>query len=469
MENGSKSSQSNTGSKMKKNKRRKGKLPQAPQSFDWEEWYQAVEDDSIPKFNEYLDFTDWLVTQPKKELETNVVDPNNSDDFSKSASILSEESQKTSPPFKHKKEHAPTSSTRNNESEEQSSSNSNDMNDQIISTDTSATTRTTKSVLDCDNRIPESVLRYERQMKKARQEGRLGKYVGIEQLKVIYIDEHIVVIDKPSGVLCVPGLNRNPYNITQVVFDAFGCESDRVDKMIVHRLDMDTSGLVMFARTNVALSELHRMFRDFEVKKKYEALLCGNFVTKDNNSIIDLPLQRDHRFPPFMRVATPESEREASQVVKDLQHHGWKKLVKKKPKPSQTQIRVLNKETLDYNYNDDDGDRSSSSLPVTRVALIPLTGRTHQLRVHCAAMGHPIVADQSYGFLGEAAPNGGYEEEIMENCPQNTSSRASLLLQQDIDNVVKATEKKMCLHAKEMLLVHPVTSMKLMFQAPSPF
>ena len=74
----------------------------------------------------------------------------------------------------------------------------------------------------------------------------------------MYEDEHIAVINKPSGVLTVPGKEENP-SINKAVFDRFGCESNRMDKMVVHRLGMDTSGLVVFARTNSALRELNTL------------------------------------------------------------------------------------------------------------------------------------------------------------------------------------------------------------------
>jgi len=104
------------------------------------------------------------------------------------------------------------------------------------------------------------------------------------------------------------------------------------------------------------------------VSKQYEALLCGHLhPTEINKGDIDLPLQRDHRFPPFQRIATAQSEAEALIVVKDLQHAGYRKLIKKKPKKSITEFEILGREEL---LND-----GGNALPVTRVALIPVTGR----------------------------------------------------------------------------------------------
>lgn len=300
--------------------------------------------------------------------------------------------------------------------------------------------------------VPESVLRYERQMRKIRAADRAGGPVtASEHLRVLHADEHVVVVDKPSGVLCVPGVNHNP-SLLCVVHEAYGCEFEKKDGMIVHRLDMDTSGVVVFARTKEALKGLHKSFRERTVEKSYEALLCGTLPYGEGR--IDLPLQRDHRFPPFMRVSTPQSEREAAMAVNDLQHAGYKKLMRKNPKPSQTEFQVLSRELYEGKHL------------ATRVSLTPITGRTHQLRVHCAAIGYPIVADPCYGIMGEAAANGGFEESAMDNL---SPQRASLALQRDIEESVREEGRCMCLHAKKLRLSHPITGKEMLFVAPTPF
>eukprot|EP00548_Thalassiothrix_antarctica_P015091 CAMPEP_0194168648 /NCGR_PEP_ID=MMETSP0154-20130528/3533_1 /TAXON_ID=1049557 /ORGANISM="Thalassiothrix antarctica, Strain L6-D1" /LENGTH=331 /DNA_ID=CAMNT_0038879827 /DNA_START=151 /DNA_END=1143 /DNA_ORIENTATION=+ len=288
--------------------------------------------------------------------------------------------------------------------------------------------------------IPETVLQYERQMRKVAAANRASTEVSKEKhLNVIYVDEHLVVTNKPSGILCVPGIrNRKSSSLLTLVHHDYASSDIResVDKMVVHRLDMDTSGLVVFGRTLRAVSELHKLFRDREVDKSYEALVCGHILVDNGNSagsevgkggIIDLPLQRDHERPPFMRVATPQSEHNAVQVVQDLQHPGspWKdKIKRKKPKPSRTEFTVLAHETISNN-------NSNKELPVTRLLLKPLTGRTHQLRVHCAALGYPIVGDPAYGIYGEASSNGGFAEHSMDAL---NPSRCSLQLQNEINS-----------------------------------
>ena len=264
--------------------------------------------------------------------------------------------------------------------------------------------------------------------------------------------------------------------------------------MIVHRLDMDTSGVVVFGRDVQTVTTLQKAFRERLVEKSYEALVCGHVVFDEG--VIDLPLQRDHERPPFMRVSTTCSEQAAAQAVHDLQHYGWKKLVRKRPKPSQTEWNVLAREYLE-------------KLPVTRLLLTPITGRydtttrteradcvhayihtfcheiyifslslsspkiksplycrTHQLRVHCAALGHAIVGDPAYGIYGEASANGGFSDCVMD---QIAPQRASIALQMQINNIVRETNRPMCLHAKRLSLHHPVTGEKMTWEAPVPF
>lgn len=187
-----------------------------------------------------------------------------------------------------------------------------------------------------------------------------------------------------------------------------------------------------------------------QVSKEYEALVCGEM---EGRGEIDLALQRDHRFPPFMRVATPESELEAQTVVAELRHAGYKKLIMKKAKESTTAFEVIGRERF-------------GSHPVTRLKLVPHTGRTHQLRVHCAALGHPIVGDRPYGMLGEASPNGGFEDAVMD---QMSPGRASAALQEGIRSVVMEKETCMCLHAKELAMPHPATGEWVVYRADVPF
>lgn len=281
--------------------------------------------------------------------------------------------------------------------------------------------------------------RLEAQLEKMKARDATSKSLSKEDLKVVYEDEHIVVVDKPAGVLCVPGKENNP-SLSQAVFDAFGNESNRPDKMVVHRLGMDTSGLVAFARTGAALRAMNTLFRTRKVTRKYEALVCGTI--EGDEGIINMPLMRDYEFPPYMRVSTDEQQKALSGLsVEDV----GKKLLEN-PKESLTKYEVLGKEELDGNA-------------VTRVALTSISGRTHQLNVHCAAFGHPIVGDKVYGINGEAAPNGGLEE-------GTSASRADAELQQKI---ASGAGESMCVHAKSLSFEHPISGEKLSFESAAPF
>jgi len=264
--------------------------------------------------------------------------------------------------------------------------------------------------------------------------------IGADDLKVVFEDEHIVVIDKPAGVLCVPNKENNP-SLSQAVFDKFGSESGRADKMVVHRLGMDTSGLVVFARTEAALRGMNSLFRSREVTRSYEALVCGTI--EEEEGVINMPLMRDYEFPPYMRVSTDEHQR--ALVGLSIEDVGKKLL--ERPKDSLTKYSVVGKEEMEGNA-------------VTRVSLTSVSGRTHQLNVHCAAFGHPIVGDKVYGINGEAAPNGGLEE-------GTSSSKASAELQESIASA--AGDKSMCVHAKTISFEHPVSGDKLSFESAAPF
>jgi RluA family pseudouridine synthase len=263
-----------------------------------------------------------------------------------------------------------------------------------------------------------------------------------DALDVVFEDDHIVVVSKPSGVLTVPGKDESNPSLNKAVFDRFGSESGRMDKMVVHRLGMDTSGLVVFAKTNAALRGMNTLFRTRKVTRQYEALVCGH-VSQDVGSI-DLPLMRDYEYPPFMRVSTDDHQR----ALIDLDADEVGKKMLESPKDSLTKYEVVSREDLDGN-------------DVSRLTLTSISGRTHQLNVHCAAIGHPIVGDAVYGFGGEAAANGGLEEADL------PSDKASAELQQAIASACAG--KPMCVHAKSISFKHPVTKEDLSFESKASF
>lgn len=177
----------------------------------------------------------------------------------------------------------------------------------------------------------------------------------------LHEDADLLVLAKPAGLLCVPG--RGP--------DKHDCLSARAQRhwpgaLVVHRLDMATSGLVLMARTPGMQRALSQAFADRQVEKRYQAVVQGCMAAPAEGAWgdITLPIAADW-------------ERRPLRVVDAL--HG---------KPSHTRWRILGLDT---------------AAGTTRVELAPVTGRTHQLRVHMAALGHPILGDALYADTATAA------------------------------------------------------------------
>jgi tRNA pseudouridine32 synthase / 23S rRNA pseudouridine746 synthase len=167
-------------------------------------------------------------------------------------------------------------------------------------------------------------------------------------LPIVFIDERLIALDKPSGMLAVPGLGpENRDNLADRL------RQEYPDALVVHRLDRDTSGLIVFARDIESQRHLSRQFQDRQAEKIYIAIVCGS-VAADTGRV-EPPLKRDFARPPRYRVDSV---------------HG---------KPATTDWRVLER-----------------SVDRTRIELIPLTGRSHQLRVHMQQLGHPILGDKLY-------------------------------------------------------------------------
>lgn len=171
-------------------------------------------------------------------------------------------------------------------------------------------------------------------------------------MNIVHVDERLVVIDKPAGLLSVPG--RGP--------DKQDCASARVqaiypEALVVHRLDQATSGLLLLARGPEWQRRLSAEFAERRVSKHYVAVVLGQ-LQAEGWQTIELPLSCDWPNRPKQQVDRA---------------HG---------KPSITRWRVLH---------------ASADGSHTRLELEPVTGRTHQLRVHLAAIGHAIVGDALYG------------------------------------------------------------------------
>jgi tRNA pseudouridine32 synthase/23S rRNA pseudouridine746 synthase len=208
------------------------------------------------------------------------------------------------------------------------------------------------------------------------------------RVRVLFADDHLLVLDKPAGLLSVPGRGEDKQ-------DCLAARAQRLypDAMVVHRLDMATSGVFLMARGPAMQRALSIAFAGREVRKRYVALVAGRMEADEG--AIDLPLIADW----------PNRPR---QIVDHA--HG---------KPSRTLWRML---------------ACDAASDTTRVELEPVTGRSHQLRVHLQAIAHPILGDALYA-------------------PAAVQERAARLM----------------LHATRLDLAHPVTGEPLSFTSEAPF
>ncbi|WP_413492383.1 RluA family pseudouridine synthase [Morganella psychrotolerans] len=180
------------------------------------------------------------------------------------------------------------------------------------------------------------------------------------EIGIILQDDHLVIINKPAGLLSLSG--KNPQNLDSVhhrLVQLFpGCT-------LVHRLDFGTSGLMVIARNKAVNAALCQQFSQRTVSKVYRALLCGHL--SDDEGMIDAAIAKDPALFPRMSVCAIRG------------------------KPALSHYRVIER----FYHKSEDG----TLLPVTRVELTPETGRTHQLRIHCQLLGHPILGCDLYGGL----------------------------------------------------------------------
>lgn len=206
---------------------------------------------------------------------------------------------------------------------------------------------------------------------------------------VHYHDAHCVIVEKPAGLLSVPGRAPGP-NLADQVQVAFA------DARVVHRLDEATSGLMLFARGEAMAGAFGRLFEHRQIDKRYEAIVHGLIETAEG--ILDWPLIRDWPNRPRQKVCFETGR--ASQT-----HYTRLALLAHRPERN-----------------------------ATRLALVPHTGRTHQLRVHLLQFGHPILGDRLYG-----------NEAVREAAP------------------------RLLLHACELGFVHPVSGETIRVTSPVPF
>lgn len=205
------------------------------------------------------------------------------------------------------------------------------------------------------------------------------------QQTILFADARLIVADKPSGLLCVPGRGADKQDSLLIRLQA-----DWGALHVVHRLDRDTSGVVLFARDSETLRVLARQFQERTVAKRYVALVAGSPLA--DRGRVTFPLARDTARPPRYRV---DYQRGLTAV---------------------TDYQVVRRE-------------GTSS----RIELTPLTGRSHQLRVHLSELGHAILGDPLY-----APP------------------------------CVEAMAERLCLHSVALEVTHPEGGRRR-FEAAAPF
>lgn len=207
---------------------------------------------------------------------------------------------------------------------------------------------------------------------------------GPADLEIIYADAHLLVLNKPAALLSVPGRGE----------DKQDCLSKRAqtkfsDALIVHRLDMSTSGLMLMARGAAMQTALSKLFEARQITKRYVAVVDGHLAIQVDWQLIDMPIALDWPRRP-LRIISHEAG-----------------------KPSQTRWRATSHDEI---------------ARTTRLELEPITGRSHQLRVHLKALGHAILGDALYA-------------------PPDVQGKSARLL----------------LHARELQFKHPVNGEQMGF------
>jgi 23S rRNA pseudouridine1911/1915/1917 synthase len=218
---------------------------------------------------------------------------------------------------------------------------------------------------------------------------------GTVEFRIVHVDDDLIVVDKPAGLVVHPGAGHSTGTLVQGLLDRFPELADVGDPErpgIVHRLDKGTSGLLVVARTPRAYTELVRQMAAHEVERRYLALVWGELDTL--SGMVDAPVGRSAREPTRMAVSSRGRE-------------------------ARTRYDVIT------TY------RQPAVLSLIECQLE--TGRTHQIRVHLSAIGHPVVGDGRYGGARAALP-----------------------------------VARPWLHAASLRLVHPTTGVPVAFDAPLP-
>jgi len=213
-----------------------------------------------------------------------------------------------------------------------------------------------------------------------------------EPFAIVYEDDHILVADKPAGILIHPSRAKNTGTLANRVVGYYQRTGQSCAFHPITRLDRDTFGIVLIAKNAHIHALLNEAHSEGRLRKTYEALVFGS--PKEDGGIINAPIARKP-LPSLLREVSPEG------------------------KTSVTEYRVLHR-----------GEETA------RLELNPITGRTHQLRVHCAYMGFPILGDPQYGSEASKA----YSEE--------KGITTQLLCAKRLDFIHPITGEELCLQSK---------------------
>ena len=229
-------------------------------------------------------------------------------------------------------------------------------------------------------------------------------------LAILYEDPWIIVVDKPSGLVVHPGAGVTSGTLVNALLhhctDLSGIGG--VERPgIVHRLDKETSGVMVVAKTDAAHRHLSRQFESRTVSKRYLALVWGEM--KDDTGSIDVPIGRDTRHRVKISARTS------------------------RPREAVTRYRVLKRLT---------GGPGDATL--SWIEVMPLTGRTHQIRVHLQMVGHSVAGDATYGGIGWQRISDTGRREVLRSLG------------------------RLALHASRLEIVHPGDGRRVAFEAPVP-
>lgn len=236
-------------------------------------------------------------------------------------------------------------------------------------------------------------------------------------LKILFEDKDLLVIDKPPGIVVTPADSDQNETISDILTKDYKITLDRGG--VVHRLDKDTSGILLAAKNLDSFTTLQEQFKSRNVQKEYLALVHG-FIEKEGE--IDAPIGRNPK--DREKFVVLQGSREAQTKYIPIQKYlmSQEKIAENFPDYSKIQLKKLS--NMQYSQ-------------FTLLQCHPLTGRTHQIRVHLKYLGHPIVGDSKYGG-------------------------------RKITRLDHRLLKRQFLHANRIEFYHPKSGEKIVFESPLP-